>query len=74
MVMLVMMGIRLSGGCKLGSKCAFKHTEQVCGEHQKRQNSAVVTKTLDIAQAGKEVPSFKLKRWGTFFMLFEVFQ
>ena len=61
--MPVISGIRLSvpfikkGNCKLGSKCAFKHTEKAGSEPKKRTNSVVVVKTLDHTQAEDEITS-----------------
>ena len=49
----VIIGIHLrglfinEGGCKLGNKSAFKHTEHAGGEPKKRNNSVVIAKTLD---------------------------
>ena len=49
------------GGCKFGTSCVFKHSEQAGGEPKKPNNSVVVSKTLDVTQAREEVMSFNLK-------------
>ena len=43
--------------CKLGRKCAFKHTDKAGGEVKKRNNSVVVAKTLDLSQEEKKITS-----------------
>ena len=54
------------GGCKLGYRCAFKHTEQAGGEPRKRKNSVVVAKALDFTQTSKRSHFVQVKSKGCF--------
>ena len=51
-------------GCTLWKMCVIKHAEQAGGETKKRSNSAEVSNTLDITQAGEEVTSLKSRTKG----------